>query len=879
MKKICLSTLPAIARSAKAGVLAIARSAKAGVLAIALAKAGVLAIALAKAGVLALIFSSTLPAQILQFQARGVGGGGALFFPRVNPGNDQEFYVSCDMSQLFHTTDFGDNYTQIPFQTLQVFGANSTYEWTIDPNVAYCNHNDGNNGYPVRTMNGGLSWQPLPGHDPNNENVYRMAANYEKPNQLLINYYGAIFISNNFGSTFQLVKQAANNGVGLIMGGTFFDGENIYIGTNEGIFRSTNGGNSFALMATNGISAGQIIWSFAAGKSGKTTRFVCITADASDVYNGVMPWEYWGFAKGVYVMDNASGVWQSKSTDIDFDNDFVMYAAMAWNDPNTIYLGGNDNALGAPLVFKSSNGGTAWEKVFRSMNNENISTGWSGFGGDKAWSWGETCFGISVAPFNSGKVLFSDFGFVHVSDNGGDDWKQAYLKVQDQNPANVPTPKRKPYTSIGLENTTAWQLHWHDQNEMLTAFSDIGMIRSTDGGNRWGFNYTGLSVNSVYRILESPANNFMLAATSSIHDMYQSTRLTDALLDANDNSGKIFHSSDGGSSWQLLHNFGHPVFWVANDPNSPTSLYASVIHYGGGGANMKGGIWHGTYGGAWTQLPAPPRTEGHPASIVVLNDGKVACTFSGRRNASGTFTPSSGVFLYDPATNTWADRSHTDMYYWTKDIVIDPADASQNTWYVGVFSGWGGAPNGKGGLYRTTNCGQNWTKLTGSKFDRVTSLTFNPLALNQAYLTTETQGLWVSNNMNATTPDWSLVESYPFRQPERVFFNPYKPSEIWVTSFGNGLKVAQTTSSTYELPDYSPCLRVWPNPVADGMVQLELPEVLADQNIVISDAMGRVIWQGQRKLGVQILELNVQGWVSGMYMVKCGAESGWFIKI
>ena len=32
------------------------------------------------------------------------------------------------------------------------------------------------------------------------------------------------------------------------------------------------------------------------------------------------------------------------------------------------------------------------------------------------------------------------------------------------------------------------------------------------------------------------------------------------------------------------------------------------------------------------------------------------------------------------------------MYYWTKDIVIDPNDASQNTWYAGVFSGWGGTP-------------------------------------------------------------------------------------------------------------------------------------------------------------------------------------------
>jgi len=106
-----------------------------------------------------------------------------------------------------------------------------------------------------------------------------------------------------------------------------------------------------------------------------------------------------------------------------------------------------------------------------------------------------------------------------------------------------------------------------------------------------------------------------------------------------------------------------------------------------------------------------------------------------------------------------------------------------------VFSGWGGAPNGKGGLFRSTDRGVTWTKLTGTQFDRVTSITFNPAVLGQAYLTTEVQGLWMSNNMIAPTPTWSLVNNYPFRQPERVFFNPFNANEIWVTSFGNGLKM------------------------------------------------------------------------------------------
>jgi hypothetical protein len=49
--------------------------------------------------------------------------------------------------------------------------------------------------------------------------------------------------------------------------------------------------------------------------------------------------------------------------------------------------------------------------------------------------------------------------------------------------------------------------------------------------------------------------------------------------------------------------------------------------------------------------------------------------------------------------------------------------------------------------------------------------------------------LWISSNINDANPSWTLVSNYPFRQPERVFFNPFNPAEIWVTSFGNGLKL------------------------------------------------------------------------------------------
>ncbi len=473
-----------------------------------------------------------------------------------------------------------------------------------------------------------------------------------------------------------------------------------------------------------------------------------------------------------------------------------------------------------------------------------------------------------MAPNNSQKVIFPDYSFVHVSNNGGTDWKQAYLNTNDQNPLGVNTPTKKAYQSIGLENTTCWQMFWADSMNVFGGFSDIGLINSKDKGKTWGFQNSGAVVNSAYRFAKS--GNKLYVGTSNIHDMYQSTRLKDALLDAFDTNGKIFFSADGGSNWTILHNFGHPVFWIAVDPNNANKMYASVIHYAGGGAGSQGGIWmtstlSAVGGGLWTKLPNPPRTEGHPASIVVLNDGKVLCTYSGRYTTN--FTASSGVFLYDPATSSWSDKSDPGMQYWTKDIVVDPSDTSQNTWYTCVFSGYGGSANNKGGLYRTTDRGTTWTKLTALLFDRVTSITFNPLNLKQAFLTTETQGLWVTQDISKAIPTFSLVYEYSFRQPERVYFNPYKPSEIWVTSFGNGVKVGGVKPlqsggvNEFRISDIG--YRIFPNPASDQL-RIENYE-LQETQFEIINLLGEVVLSGT--LDREKTMIDVSSLTKGIYFV------------
>ncbi|MEP7234489.1 MAG: T9SS type A sorting domain-containing protein, partial [Ignavibacteriota bacterium] len=103
--------------------------------------------------------------------------------------------------------------------------------------------------------------------------------------------------------------------------------------------------------------------------------------------------------------------------------------------------------------------------------------------------------------------------------------------------------------------------------------------------------------------------------------------------------------------------------------------------------------------------------------------------------------------------------------------------------------------NGLGGIYKTTNSGVSWVRIKAFP-DGVTSCTLSPTDPNVMYFTSQTQGLWYSNNRSAPNPTFAQVASYPFRQPMRVFFNPYDLDEVWVSSFGNGMKVGRTVQVT-----------------------------------------------------------------------------------
>ena len=691
------------------------------------------------------------------------------------------------MSELFHSTTTGGSWAPVSHTQIQGNRA-SQVQFTSSANTLYCINYMNDSPTPCKSTNGGVTWSNLAG-DPTFGGAYWISADTSSTARLLVSDYNDVYFSSDGGTTFNSrITLAGPNG--CYVAGAFWNGTTIYVATSLGVYTSTNNGASFSAATLPQIASREIV-GFTAAYSAPTTRLMAVTASSGSLYPGLLvEGLFYDEASPlqVYSLDVGAASWTAKQTGLASTDRITMLAMSPFNI-TVCYAAGGQYNTDWPAVYKTSNAGTNWSSVYNTTTNQNIVTGWQGSGGDRGYGYGGGQTGLAIAPTDANRAAICDYGTIHVTTNGGTTWRQAYVSQADENPANVNTPAAKSYHSAGLENTTSWKLCWSDANNVWACFSDIRGIRSTDGGATWSFNYTGHTNNSSYDCIKHPSNGNMYLATGTNHDMYQTTHLTDGTIDAG--GGTILFSSNNGAVWNPLHDFSDCVFDLSLDPNATNTMYAAVVNSSTGGIYRTTNLQNGA-SSTWTKLNNPPRTQGHPYSIQVLNDGTLVATYSGRRavvSGSTVFTDSSGVFVSTDNGTSWADRADANMHYYVKDLIVDPHDAAQNTWYACVWSGYGGpltTNNQAGGLYRTTNRGVNWTRI--NSLTRVSSCTIDPTVTGEMYLSTETEGLWFSQNYTAGSPTFTLVSSDPFRQPERVYFNPFVAGDVWVTSFGNGLR-------------------------------------------------------------------------------------------
>ncbi len=728
-----------------------------------------------------------------KWESRGPGGGGAMYSPSLSPHNVDELYVACDMSPEFHSADYGKTWETLDFRQFwcnQASAVRFTKDTMILWSLSYASPRGENIVRPLRSVDGGKSWQIVDGPSwPEGRRANAIEGDFANPDKAFVVAESRhLWVTLDGGKSWKSNFQSASGGLTLV--GSFCDGETIYLGTSAGLLVSRDGGKSFAVSEVGGLGAGAGIVGLAGAKQyGKVRLFALVTSRPPELRAGRV-----GITRSVYVLD-IGGEWVKKSEGLDSEAS-ISFIACSVGEINVCYVGGGVRTPQSGMcVFKTANGGDKWENIFLIDGNKNIASGWAGDGGDFRWSYPEYVLGMGVSPIDPNRVVITDLGCVHATSDGGKSWRALYTTPSRPHESGKPTPRCDTYRGMGMEPTSAWCLCWMDRENIFAGFTDIRGVRSTDGGKTWGWTYTGHSLNSSYHVLKHPTRDLAFMSTSSVHDMYRSSYLADGTIDRG--SGLLLYSADKGASWKCLHDFGHPVIWSAIDPRSPNRMMASVIH------SREGGIWMTQDAdklgeSTWTRLPQPPRTEGHPMNCHFLDDGSLLVSFSGRR-AGNEFTASSGVFISCDSGKSWEDRSAPGLKFWVKELVIDPADKSQNTWYACTFDAWTAStgPEGKdSGLFRTTDRGKNWTQIADKRIApsgilNANSCTVNPDKPDELYLTSEYDGLFYTDNARADKPTFTQVNSYPFRNPTGVFFNPLNKREVWATSFGNGMYVGE----------------------------------------------------------------------------------------
>ena len=521
-------------------------------------------------------------------------------------------------------------------------------------------------------MDGGGSWFRLTG-DPclnNDATRKKLRADPARTDHLVLGHDRGLWFSSDGGTNWTAFYSP---GSGCYLADTFFAGPDVFAAGNFGLYVSTNNGGSFAAGALTGIGAGEKIVAFTGAARKGRTRLYCITTDAAtadavdDGYPSPPEMIYGSSSiyQGVYACDWGAGGW-SKCTNGIRSLDVLAFVGAAGNRPDIVYAAGQSLDTGWPAIYRSTDAGTNWTKVFNGTQNGNVQTGWEGQRGDLDWSWGGGPLGFAVSPADADRAVFADWGFVHGSTNGGATWQALYVPPEELNATNSYTPKRRAYHGIGLENTSCWWLTWLDTNTLFASFTDFGGLRLTNGGAAWIPASADVNVNTVYCCVTGAVNRVYIG-TSSIHDLYESDRLQDNPI--NSGVGGILFSTDRAANWATFHDFAHPVIWLEQHRTNANIMYASVVDTNAGGIYVTSNLLRGA-SSAWTRLAAPPRTEGHPLSVHVLRDNTLACSYSGRRDDAGTFTHSSGVFVSTDGGASWADRSVGNMQCWTKDLVI-----------------------------------------------------------------------------------------------------------------------------------------------------------------------------------------------------------------
>jgi photosystem II stability/assembly factor-like uncharacterized protein len=701
----------------------------------------------------------------------GLGGGGAMFTPAVSPVDPRLILLNCDMSGAYRSTDGGRSWELIHYR--QLTGSTQVRPaWhPTDPADAYAA--SGWQGGLKVTRDRGRTWSEVPEFT---NDVTAIAIDSGRPHALLIADGRGIWLSTDGGSGWQRRSTIRGRVIGFHFDQTSaVKSRTCFAATEQDILRSDDGGVTWQVLEARPGSSR--ILSFTGGSNQENNMCILYCSLESREESGRI-------TGGLYRSDDRAGTWTgAMGSGIDLSTEgsakrpsrpaqypFVLTTDVA---PERVYAARGSGGR----VFRSDDRGATWRNVlFQNMNSTSFNVG-PNYLTDERGDSEDPISGFGINPADPDHLVVTDWMNCYISKDGGKTWAAAHARSAE--PPNR-RGKGMRWINNGLVVTTVWNYYLDpfEPNRHYIAYTDIGFARSTDSGKTWYW-HTGRPIrNTTYELALDPQTpGTIWAAFADLHDIPNNNVISGHHYFPAA-SGGVGVSTDFGETWKdssrgLPHK---PIISVIVDPRSSVqsrTLYASAFDDGVYKSSDGGRNWVRTSNGL-----GAPGVNMRACRLILHSDGSLFCLVTATRK-NGHYT-AEGPGLYKSRdggkTWEWINRSHPLL--WPKDYDVDPRDSRV------IYLGAADAYKRQGGLYKTSDGGVSWTRIA-REGPECFGATVHPGRPNWVYMclteNAEGCGLWLSKDAGKT---WTPQGGLPFRNAQRVSFDPKDDSVIYVSTFG-----------------------------------------------------------------------------------------------
>jgi len=724
----------------------------------------------------------------------GMGGGGAMYAPASSPHDAKLMFVSCDMSGFYRSEDGGQSWQMIDFRQTKGNTACPPVFHPTKPNVIYFSGK-------VSTDRG-KSWKPLANPAP-----WRTVTTMTVSGNgfILLGATNGAFVSRDGGMSWSQCEGIEGKVIGI---GDFWwvlDADNVWsltLATEQTVYSTEDGGKTWKQMACAGLPW-RGIRGFVEGictvpsknVDGRLEGGIYVSRDRGEAWESAM-------GEGINTSLGRKDQWGS--------GEIPEYSRIEASGTR-VYVYGRGTGYWPPYndtIYRSDDGGKTWEPTlfydfrftdkraadYKGVREMNVEHGWIPY--TLTWIWGGVPgrTGMHVNERNPDVLMATDGGELHVTTDGGKTWRQCYTKYApgQQPPVSIPGERPGRWQSIGLEVTTTWnyRIDPHNHERHFICYTDIGLMRSEDGGVTWTDSNAGSPWGgNTYDIVFDPVKKGRVwAVQSQVHDIPHWTYVHEEV----GGPGGVCVSDDGGVTWTESSD-GLPKAPATSIVLEPMSAVGSRTLY----VTLYG---HGVYrsvddGKTWRAMNRgiDLKTNAHSWLLKRHPNGTLYCCVTATRGPgrSGNTYPRPGA-LYKSIDmgESWTNILASRDLYWPGEFAVHPTNP--DVIYLAVHTA---TRRENGGVYSTTDGGKTWTRHLANEDFRdkggpgwATPLfvTMDPENPDTLYVGTDGHGLWISRDRAKT---WTQLEGVPFANIHRVTFDPDNHEKVYITTFGGGVWV------------------------------------------------------------------------------------------